>query len=593
MPGKIGTRTADPILGRATVKVEFDSRVPVAPLSHAVGETFLAMLKQKGVDYLFINSGTDAAPIAEAYARQHLSGLEFPTPIIGTHENLVVGMAHGYTMVTGTIQAVMVHVSVGAANAVCAVMNARRDEIPMLFMAGRTPLFEKGPLGARSGAIHWAQEMYDQGGMLRELVKWDYELRSGINVDDVLDRALSLARAAPAGPVYLTLPREVLAEETASGPVQCSPPPVPAAPAPAPADIEALAALIEASRCPIIVTSASGRDASTVAPLGAMAERFGLGIVEAKSRYVCAPADHPYHLGQSVHPYLGDADLLICLESEVPWLPETREPRPETRIVHIGVDPLFRDYPLRSFRGERFITSSVANLLPPLAAALEAAATPAGDAARKTSVGRLAAGRTERRAKRLAPLLAQPKMTKDWLNHCLNEALPDDVILVNEYWVDREIYDARRAGGFFMHSPAAGLGWGMPAAVGAALAAPGRPVVCTLGDGAYLFCNPAACHQAIAMHEAPLLTIVCNNARWAAVQSSTIAIYPEGHAARGPKPTPLSDLRPVPDLEKYAEASGGHGERVTDPRAVPDAIRRALKIVREERRQVLLNVICE
>lgn len=565
----------------------------VAPLSEAVGETFLAMLKQKGVDYLFINSGTDAAPIAEAYARQPLSGLEFPTPIIGTHENLVVGMAHGYTMVTGKVQAVMVHVSVGAANAVCGVMNARRDEIPMLFIAGRTPLFEKGPLGARSGAIHWAQEMYDQAGMLRELVKWDYELRNGINVSDVLDRGLSLAQAAPAGPVYLTLPREVLAEQIPPAPVVTTALPTPSTPAAAPADIAALAELIAASSCPIIVTSASGRDPSTVAPLAALAERFGIGVVEAKSRYVCAPSDHPYHLGQSVHPYLGDADLLICLESEVPWLPGTREPRPETRIVHIGVDPLFRDYPIRSFRGERFITSSTANLLAPLHAALEAVATPEGDAARQASAARLAAARAERRAKRLAPLLAEPKMNKDWLNHCLNEALPDDVIVVNEYWVDREIYDARRAGGFFMHSPAAGLGWGMPAAVGAALAAPDQPVVCTLGDGAYLFGNPGSCHQAIAMHDAPLVTILCNNARWGAVQASTIGVYPEGHAARGPKPAPLSDLRPVPDFEKYCEASGGHGEKVTDPRALPDAIRRALKIVREERRQVLLNVICD
>jgi acetolactate synthase-1/2/3 large subunit len=564
-----------------------------AALSESVGETFLATLKQKGVDYLFINSGTDSAPIAEAYARQHLSGLDFPLPIIGTHENLVVGMAHGYTMVTGKVQAVMVHVSVGAANAVCGVMNARRDEIPMLFMAGRTPLYEKGPLGARSGAIHWAQEMYDQAGMLRELVKWDYELRNGINVDDVLDRGLSLAQAAPAGPVYLTLPREVLAEETAPAPVHSKALPVPANPAPAPSDIESLAALIEAARCPLIVTSASGRDASTVGPLSALAERFGLGIVEAKSRYVCAPSDHPYHLGQSVHPWLGDADLLICLESEVPWLPGTREPRPETRIVHIGVDPLFRDYPIRSFRGEQFITSSAANLLPPLAAALEAVATPEGDVARKAAISRLVATRAERRAKRLEPLLAEPRMNKDWLNHCLNEALPDDVIVVNEYWVDREIYNAKRPGSFFMHSPAAGLGWGMPAAVGAALAAPDQPVVCTLGDGAYLFGNPGACHQAIAMHDVPLVTILCNNARWGAVQSSTIGVYPDGHAARGPKPAPLSDLRPVPDFEKYAEASGGHGEKVTDPKALPDAIRRALKIVREERRQVLLNVICE
>lgn len=561
--------------------------------SESVAETFLAILKQKGVDYLFINSGTDAAPIAEAYARQHLSNLDFPEPVIGTHENLVVGMAHGYTMVTGKAQAVMVHVSVGAANAVCGVMNARRDAIPMLFMAGRTPLYEKGPLGARSGAIHWAQEMYDQGGMLRELVKWDYELRGGINVDEVVDRGLAIARTAPAGPVYLTLPREVLAEEIPATPVASSPVTVPASPAPDPASVAALAAMIAKARCPVLVTSASGRDPATVAPLADLCERFGIGIVEAKSRYVCAPSDHPFHLGQNVHPVLAKADLLICLESEVPWLPDTREPEPDTKIVHVGVDPLFQDYPIRSFRSDLSITSSTAALLPTLAEALGECSTPDADEGRKQAVGALAAARQERRRKRLEPLFAAPKLTKDWLNHCLNEALPDDVILVNEYWVDREIYDAKRAGGFFMHSPAAGLGWGLPAAVGAAKAVPDRPVVCTLGDGAYLFCNPASCHQAAAMHDVPFLTIICNNARWGAVQASTIGVYPEGHAAHGPKPAPLSDLSPVPDFEKYFEASGGYGERVTAPGDLVDAIRRGLRIVREERRQVLLNVICE
>ncbi len=561
--------------------------------AESVAEAFLALMKQKGVDYLFINSGTDSAPMAEAYARQHLSGLDFPQPVIGTHENLVVGMAHGHTMVTGKPQAVMVHVSVGAANAVCGVMNAKRDEIPMLFIAGRTPLYEKGPLGARSGAIHWAQEMYDQAGMLRELVKWDYELRGGINADDVLDRALAITQAAPAGPVYLTLPREVLAERTEPAPVHSSPATVPLLPAPDPAGIATLAEMIAAARCPVLITAGSGRDPATVAPLEALCERIGIGIVEAKSRYVCARADHPYHLGQNVHPVLGEADLLICLESEVPWLPGTREPPAATKIVHVGVDPLFQDYPVRSFRSDLSITAAAARFLPVLSEALARIDTPEAAERRKVAVAGLAEARRARRAKRLAPLLDAPRMTKDWLNHCLNEALDDQVILVNEYWVDREIYDAHRAGGFFMHSPAAGLGWGLPAAVGAALAAPDRTVVVAMGDGAYLFCNPASCHQASAMHDAPFLTIICNNARWGAVQQSTIGVYPDGHAAHGPKPAPLSDLRPVPDFEKYVEASGGHGERVTDPAALVDAIRRALAIIRDERRQVLLNVICE
>lgn len=570
-----------------------ERRTQVLPQSEAVAETFLALLKQKGVDYLFINSGTDAAPIAEAYARQSLSHLDFPAPIIGTHENLVVGMAHGYTMITGRTQAVMVHVSVGAANAVCGVMNAKRDEIPMLFMAGRTPLYEKGPLGARSGAIHWAQEMYDQAGMLRELVKWDYELRSGLNLEDVLDRGLMTAQAAPAGPVYLTLPREVLSAQSEPHTVEAKPLAPTSRAAPDPEAIRKLAEMIDAAKCPLLVTSASGRDPETVAPLGELCGRFGIGIVEAKSRYVCASSDHPYHLGQSVHPYLGEADLLICLETEVPWLPETREPREETRIVHVGVDPLFLDYPLRSFRGELWVTSSAGQLMGPLTEALAGIADEKRLSERAAKIATLADGRRERRRKRLAPLTDKPRMNKDWLNLCLNEALPADAIVVNEYWVDREIFDAKTAGSFYMHSPAAGLGWGMPAAIGAALAAPDRPVVCTMGDGAYLFCNPAACHQAIAMHETPLLTIICNNARWGAVQSSTIGVFPEGHAARGPKPAPLSDLRPIPDFEKYVEASGGYGERVEDPAAVPDAIRRAIRMVREERRQVLLNIICE
>jgi len=561
--------------------------------SESVAETFLALLKQKGIDYLFINSGTDAAPIAEAYARQHLSGLIYPEPVIGTHENLVVGMAHGHTMVTGRPQAVMVHVSVGAANAVCGVMNAKRDEIPMLFIAGRSPLYEKGPLGARSGAIHWAQEMYDQGGMLRELVKWDYELRGSLNVEDVIDRALAITQAAPAGPVYLTLPREVLAEVTQPAAVQGVPVTVPMRPAPDPAGITALADMIVASKCPVLVTSASGRDPATVEPLEEFCTRFGVGIVEAKSRYVCARSEHPFHLGQNVHPVLGKADLLICLESEVPWLPGTREPPGSTRIAHVGVDPLFQDYPIRGFRSDLSITASAGHLFPALSDALGRVDTRDAAAGRAAAIKALAEERRSRRAARLAPLLDTPRMNKDWLNLCLNEALDDQVVVVNEYWVDREIFDSKRLASFFMHSPAAGLGWGLPAAVGAAIAAPDKTIVATLGDGSYLFCNPAACHQASAMHEAPFLTIICNNARWDAVQRSTAGVYPDGYAAQGPKPAPLSDLRPIPDFEKYVEASGGHGERIMDPLELVAAIRRGLEIVRRERRQVLLNVISD
>ena len=109
-------------------------------------------------------------------------------------------MAHGYAMVTGKPQAMMVHVGVGTANSLNGLINASRQNIPILFTAGRTPITESGALpAARNNYIHWAQEHFDQGGMLREFVKWDYELRHAEQVETVIDRALAIAQERAAG----------------------------------------------------------------------------------------------------------------------------------------------------------------------------------------------------------------------------------------------------------------------------------------------------------------------------------------------------------------------------------------------------------
>ena len=126
------------------------------------------------------------------------------------HENVAMAMAHGYYRIAGKPAAVMVHVTVGTANTLNGVINAARDNIPILLAAGRTPITETGSIASRNRPIHWGQESFDQGGMLREYVKWDYELRSGQPVEAVVDRALDIAMSEPRGPVYLTLPREVL-----------------------------------------------------------------------------------------------------------------------------------------------------------------------------------------------------------------------------------------------------------------------------------------------------------------------------------------------------------------------------------------------
>jgi Thiamine pyrophosphate enzyme, N-terminal TPP binding domain len=125
-----------------------------------VAEAYLAVLKARGIDWLFANAGTDFAPIIEALVRGAKAGLAMPEPVVVPHENAAVGMAHGYYLVTGRPQAVMVHVNVGMANALMGLLNAARDNVPIFFTSGRTPPTESGRLGSRDLPIHWGQEMW-------------------------------------------------------------------------------------------------------------------------------------------------------------------------------------------------------------------------------------------------------------------------------------------------------------------------------------------------------------------------------------------------------------------------------------------------
>lgn len=562
----------------------------------SVGEAYLALLKKRGIEYFYVGAGTDTVSIVEAYARAGESGIDFPTPVLCTHENLAVGMAHGYYMISQKPQAVMLHVSVGAANAVCGIMNAARSQVPMLFTAGRTPLFQDGRRGSRNGEIHWAQEMLDQGGMVRELVKWDYELRDGCNMEQVLDRAIGISMAEPRGPVYLMLPREILAQEI-DGFRPSKPIAIPAPPHPDVLAVRELARRFAAARHPVIVSTASGSDPSTVDLLVNLAERLGIGVAEAKSRHVNFPSSHALHLGHDMDAVFAKADALLFLETDVPWIPGKTRPREEAFVAHAGTDPLFNRYAMRSFRSDLTLTANARALIEALHAALEEEGAARTAAARRAELEASAAAVRQAAQAAMQRVLAKDgPITKLFLTHCLDQVRPQDAILVNEYSAIRPQMTFDVAGTYFGNPSAAGLGWGLPAALGAQQAAPDKTVICVVGDGAYIFANPAACHHAAAAHKLPVLTVVFNNARWEAVYRSTLTVYPDTHTARyaeehASRTGPLSSLEPVPDFEKYAEASGGWSERVTRRDELIPALRRALDVVTRERRHALLNVI--
>ena len=556
-------------------------------------EAYLELLAARGVEYLFANAGTDFAPLIDAYAKRLAQGQPLPRPLTVPHEVPALGMAHGYAMVTGRPQAVMVHVIVGAANALGGLINAARSNVPMLFTAGRTPITEAGMRGSRNRPIHWAQESFDQGAMVREFVKWDYELRSFAQLETVVDRALALALAEPQGPVYLTLPREVLAERQEAFEYQdASRAPRPAALVAAPEAIAEVAQLLASARNPLLLSKAAGRDPGAPAALVRLAEALGAPVVDQFHTYLNFPQDHPLHAGFDAAPYLDEADLVVAIESDVPWFPALCAPRPETPIVQIAVDPLFSRYPIRGFAADAALAGTVRRNLLALADALPARL----DAARVAE--RAARWCAEHARQREAWAAGARRVAGDrpidmvWLSRCVGDLLDDRTIVVDEYDFDPTQGCLRAPGSYFASPPSGGLGWGLGAALGAKLAAPDKTVICCVGDGSYIFGAPTAAHFVARAYGIPVLFVVFNNRAWNAVKRAVRSYAPEGWTQKTGA-MPLSDLEPAPDYELVCRASGGHAERVEDPAELPAALARALRAVREEKRQALLNVICK
>jgi acetolactate synthase-1/2/3 large subunit len=566
-----------------------DSQAP----RRIAAEDYLDALAAHGIDHLFVNPGTDFAPIIEAFARAARTNRPVPRPMVVPHEHAAVAMAHGYTLVTGRPQAVMLHVNVGLANSINALIDASRDRVPLLLTSGRTPITEEGPHGARSVYIHWAQEMFDQAGMLREFVKWDYEMRRGDQVGEVVDRALELAQTSPTGPVYLALPREVLGEEMeARADAPRKPRARPEPPRAAARDVERAAEWIAAARNPLVITGQLGRDPQEAVLLTRLAERFALPVVPFNPRHFAISGNHPMFQGAAPGSLLTEADLILVLESDVPWIPSLASPGPDARIIQVGEDPLYQRYPMRSFRSDLTIRSALATFLQALEPAL--ATRVDGRAGEITARrDRLAARSAELHAGWAAEVEQAGRadtISLAWLNHCLRAVVEPDTVVVNEYSFRQEYCPLDQPGSLFSVGPAGGLGWGFPAALGIKLASPGKQVVALLGDGAYMFANPTACHFIAENQKLPLLTVIYNNTLYGAVRRATLDMYADGVASEADGRL-LAEL-PNPAFERIVEAHGGHGERVEHPAALPAALKRASEVVRGGR-QALVNVICQ
>jgi acetolactate synthase-1/2/3 large subunit len=558
---------------------------------HSVAEAFLRSLRRHGIDTVFANAGTDFAPIIEALTKLEGEPGAVPTIVTVPHENLAVAMAHGYYLASGRPAAVIVHVTVGTGNTICALMNAYRDRIPLLLMAGRTPHTEFGHIASRNFPIHWGQENFDQAGMVREYTKWDYELRSGQHPHDILARALEVALAEPRGPVYLTLPREVLAdpctvESRVSSAIRL------AAGEPNADVVRAAATRIAAARMPVIVTSHLGRDTTAVPVLAELSDAFSIPVIQSGASAVNLPASHPMNTGQAGGPLLEESDCIVIVESEVPWFPIRFTPKRDTEVIHIGIDPLFVRYPIRSFPASLAIAGNPKSTLASLTRALGHESIDAG--VRQTRRQRVGQFRRDLETKRKSALTrardAKP-ISYAWLGECIREQMPAGSLFLTELGVSADQIGLEEPGSLIGVGIGGGLGFGLGATLGAKIADRSRCVIATVGDGSYMFGNPTPFHFVARAANLPVLLIICNNRRWHAVDASTRLVDPDGAAAHA-ELMPLVGLEPSPEFTKVAEASDAFARKVEDPAELPDALREALAAVAGGR-QALLDVRVE
>jgi benzoylformate decarboxylase len=532
---------------------------------HALAE----LLCQEGVAYIFGNPGTTELPLMDVLAQR--DDLQY---ILSLHEGVALAMAAGYAEASGKIGVTNFHVAPGLGNALGLVYTAYMGRTPLLVTAGqqdrRMQLEEP---------LLWG----DLVQMARPYTKWSYEISRPEDLPQAVRRAIKVAMAPPTGPVFLSLPMDVL--ET-SVDLDLSPIPRPdLRPGPLPALLERAAEVLCAAHNPTIIVGDRVSKAGALGEAVELAETLGARVYgEPQANSMPFPSDHPLFAGvlpslsQGVRRALEPADVLLAIGLNLfqPFLYTARGPLPEgMTVVQIDSDPweVGKTYPVKVG-----ILSDPKAAMAQLTPLLRQRMT----AAQKEAAGkRLEAERElrfqERRSleSRTAEDDAKVPMSPLVLMREIAHALPADAVVVNESvtaggtlraWL--KLKDERS----FFQAKGGGLGFGLPAVVGVKLALPQRPVVGLIGEGSAMYAIQGL--WTAAHYELSVVFVICNNAQYRILKSGLLAFRSE--PAKQGKYVGMDLVQPEIDFVALAESLGVAAERVTKPQDVGPALRQAL-----------------
>ncbi|BBH71103.1 putative acetolactate synthase large subunit IlvB [Actinoplanes sp. OR16] len=533
------------------------------------GDAVVSAFTAAGADYLFSSPGSEWAPVWESLARRHRDGLPCPRYLDLLHETVAVGMATGYGLITRRAQGVLLHAGPGLLQGSMAVHGALLAGVPMVVASSESITYGDGP-GPDPGG-QWYRNLSVVGGphqMAAPFTKWSNQAASVHTLTTMITRGAELASRAPAGPVYLNIPLEVLLDPWGDREVKKVV--APGATVSAAEDIQAVLDVLASAVSPVIVTETTGREEGGLEALVLFAETLGIPVVEPNSA-VCVnfPRTHPLHAGSDLD--ADSADVIVLINCRAPFYPPSARPA-RAKIIVIDEVPQRPHIAYQVLNADYYLEGGVAATLRALAAGfsgdipdISVFASPEGDAV-------AAAEARAATADGIDPV---------HLVATLRSSIGGDSVVVDETIthsrvVQRHLRRTEPDSYFYVQG---GLGQGMAVALGVKLAVPDSLVVVTVGDGAFLYNPVIPSLQAAKALALPVLILVFNNTEYRSMKMNHLRFYPQGAAVETGEFLG-NDLSDQPDLAAFAEPFGMYGETVSLPGELAPALDRALKAVR-------------
>jgi benzoylformate decarboxylase len=523
---------------------------------------FLALLKDEGITHLFGNPGTTELPIMHA-----LKDHPDLTYVMAMQESLVVAMADGFSRASGRLVACNVHVAPGLGNAMGSLYNASFTGTPMILTAGQQ---EQG---------HGLMEPLLYGPLVRmaePLVKWAVEVTRLEDLPRIVRRAAKIATTPPTGPVFISLPGDILNSEAGIDLGRATR--VDARVKPSDEALQALAARILKAERPVIIAGDEIVKSDALQEAAQLAETLGCPAYQQSVAYGAHfLSESPCFMGalsrsqKQVRDVLSPYDLMIVLGAD-----------PLRMSVHSDVDPLPEGLPIvqiglvewdiaKNYAAEIALKADVRETLRALIPALK---TLGGAAIYARAREGIAALKSKNWTARRAALIEQISNAKDrspidpeWLTLQLVEAMPDNAILVDEGLTSSRQIPALRPhrDRYGYHALASGgIGWGLPASVGASMANPDRPVVCFSGDGSAMYSIQSL--WTAAHHKLPLTVVIANNGGYRIIKQRLLAFHGDDHYVG------MDFVDPAVDFTGIAKSLGLEATRITKPAELGPAL---------------------